>query len=867
MPVAAGLPWLFWKLATFLKRPGATETELLQTTMTLVFTSTAAASCALGMWTVPQGDTVRGLLMYVGSLFALLAVWVLVQSKVSNLQVTVITTVAAAALSLTDVVLAARGDVRSWPLFLLVREYLLLMHADHARVRGLVAYASAWVVLIELERNFRFGAFDLPRVRNYERLRALVDCDRPPCSTADRDGMTAAVLSVLASYPLLAFAIGSVFSGALAAKLHERQLAATALDTTHSVVEALAVYDLDAAHNAVVKGTASLPADLVTCFETCISNLRLYHPYIPRELFPADPASPPPNAPHAAHAVSVTGGVPDSNVPGLAAPNAAIAFTDIRQSTALWEHSSPDDMRVALCTHNQLIRQGIAAFRGYEVKTVGDSFMVAFPKAWDAVQFGLDVQTQLARDGVWPEGLARPNMNDGFGVLTCRMGVHWGPVIIELNVLTSRYDYFGRVVNKAARVERQGCPGTVTVTDQVMQELQEKRSDLTDLACVTPYTGLRKGKGLIEPLRLTVLLPVGAKHLAGKAQEYATRRTEANEMAVTQSGVPLERPTSQFGQSLSSISSFSSNDSFASMCSPPTPAADTMAGIDARAIQRSSACVGVVKFDFCDPGSMGGGLPDERLDTLYQELVRTRGHLTSITCTTALVSWGVHGTCRQPINESVRFVMALHDCFRPRGAPDRPPFYAGLATGTLTSARLVASETQRFVTLVGPVVDLSTALCSAAAELRTCVLVASLSGAYADRFNANEFVRQYMRPVDEWAVMDDSEREVERPVEIAELRMISPSTLPPSPVPEPGSCGGAGWGIEYTLAMRGHDGGALARLSAAAPDDTVLATVAMNVRQGRHLPHALMQCRRRTPEEREATEMTLQIALREEAWM
>eukprot|EP00755_Sulcionema_specki_P000761 Sspe_Gene.115726::Locus_103533_Transcript_1_1_Confidence_1.000_Length_1846::g.115726::m.115726 len=52
----------------------------------------------------------------------------------------------------------------------------------------------------------------------------------------------------------------------------------------------------------------------------------------------------------------------------------AIVFTDIKQSTVLWE-SHPCDMKTTLQMHNTIIRDCLATFDGYEVKTIGDAFM------------------------------------------------------------------------------------------------------------------------------------------------------------------------------------------------------------------------------------------------------------------------------------------------------------------------------------------------------------------------------------------------------------------------------------------------------------------------------------------------------------
>ena len=53
-------------------------------------------------------------------------------------------------------------------------------------------------------------------------------------------------------------------------------------------------------------------------------------------------------------------------------------FSDIVESTALYEQ--PGDLRGSefIRTHNEIFRREVAAHRGHEVNTFGDSFMIAF---------------------------------------------------------------------------------------------------------------------------------------------------------------------------------------------------------------------------------------------------------------------------------------------------------------------------------------------------------------------------------------------------------------------------------------------------------------------------------------------------------
>lgn len=79
-----------------------------------------------------------------------------------------------------------------------------------------------------------------------------------------------------------------------------------------------------------------------------------------------------------------------------------LVFTDIEKSTVLWEKLSPSCMEAALNLHDDIFRLLIERFAGYEVKAVGDAFIIAFNSIIAAVQFCVAVQQQLLEID-WPK--------------------------------------------------------------------------------------------------------------------------------------------------------------------------------------------------------------------------------------------------------------------------------------------------------------------------------------------------------------------------------------------------------------------------------------------------------------------------------
>ncbi|MBT6489215.1 MAG: tetratricopeptide repeat protein [Deltaproteobacteria bacterium] len=186
-----------------------------------------------------------------------------------------------------------------------------------------------------------------------------------------------------------------------------------------------------------------------------------------------------------------------------------LVFTDIQGSTMLWERFK-SSFKALLDLHNQLVRDAIAKHNGYEVKTEGDAFMVAFSQATDAVFFCLEAQ-EVLHQAAWPNELLEPadlkhvagETEDGaFRGLRVRMGIHTGEPRCERDPLSGRMDYFGTVVNRAARVGHIGHGGQVIVSETTFSQVQDRLGSamVKDLGAV-PL------KGLERPENLTQLLP------------------------------------------------------------------------------------------------------------------------------------------------------------------------------------------------------------------------------------------------------------------------------------------------------------------------------------------------------------------------
>eukprot|EP00760_Papus_ankaliazontas_P026240 PhM_4_TR3018/c4_g3_i18/m.89626 len=153
-------------------------------------------------------------------------------------------------------------------------------------------------------------------------------------------------------------------------------------------------------------------------------------------------------------------------------------FTDIEGSTKLWQTCS-ESMTAALDIHHDVIRKQIKEYQGYEVKTVGDAFMIACGTPLDAALLATAIQ-QALQDTTWPEkmrltegcGEGPPDVWNGLRV---RIGVHYGQSVApQFDAIHQRYDYYGHDVNVAARVEAEAMGGQILMSEDIADALAKE---------------------------------------------------------------------------------------------------------------------------------------------------------------------------------------------------------------------------------------------------------------------------------------------------------------------------------------------------------------------------------------------------------
>jgi DNA-binding SARP family transcriptional activator/class 3 adenylate cyclase len=169
-----------------------------------------------------------------------------------------------------------------------------------------------------------------------------------------------------------------------------------------------------------------------------------------------------------------------------ALPTGVVTFllTDIEGSTRLWE-ADPEAMAAALEVHDELIAGLVERHDGRLLKDKGegDATLSVFARASNAIACATELQHALARD---------PRLD-----LRVRVALHSG------EAQERDGDYFGPVLNRAARL-RSKAAGGVTVVSQSTTELVRDRLP-PDLALIN--VGSHELRGLSRPERIFELRP------------------------------------------------------------------------------------------------------------------------------------------------------------------------------------------------------------------------------------------------------------------------------------------------------------------------------------------------------------------------
>eukprot|EP01063_Lacrimia_lanifica_P015983 TRINITY_DN2261_c0_g2_i1.p1 TRINITY_DN2261_c0_g2~~TRINITY_DN2261_c0_g2_i1.p1 ORF type:complete len:2037 (+),score=720.96 TRINITY_DN2261_c0_g2_i1:117-6227(+) len=453
-----------------------------------------------------------------------------------------------------------------------------------------------------------------------------------------------------------------------------------------------------------------------------LRNLEAFRPYLPDSLF-EDSAFIPKGKRETA--------------PGLSTGVVCLVFTDIVSSTAIWE-ACESGMKEGLKIHNDIMRKCIQKYNGYEVKTVGDCFMVAFHTAQDACNFGLAAHMEL-HQAEWPENLqkvpqVKPDLTKDLRGIRVRIGINFGDAECEFNPVLKRYDYFGSTVNKASRVEGAGVGGSVAITNDVMEELLAHDDDPMiglDYECEQITLANVPLKGVSENVDLSLLVPSTLKLRAGHVQDTVKQRQGALEKdrkrKITEEGG---------GPSINDRSSMrSSAHSFEGALGNP-----------GSRMSRVNAAVGKLFYTFSGDfllNPMARQSLNACMSKIFNCLRRTEGALTAVLASSVVVTWNTAKMVSLPNEKGARFAkMVYNTCYGTSRVDFMNTLHVGLCGGSVLHGS-IGNKAQKFITSIGPAVTVAEQLCSVAAAIDAYCLFAQTHPT-----PISDSIR--MRPIDEW---------------------------------------------------------------------------------------------------------------------
>ena len=488
------------------------------------------------------------------------------------------------------------------------------------------------------------------------------------------------------------------------------------LYTTAAIAEELAEHvanmDLDKLGflNEIEKPTKTQQS-----FQTVVKALTYYKTYLPESLFTGWKNQDEKSDTESRGPLSTNASICGINAPGLDGM-ATIVFTDIQGSTSIWE-TCPAAMRKALAIHNKVVREAIREHHGYEVKTIGDAFMVAFDGVEDGVQFALKVHEDLLLSDEWPAELATSGLPHvrpapGWKGLRLRIGVNCGEVDVEVDPFTGKSDYFGHTVNKAARVENACVPGSVCITEEVSSALVAGQGGEGRTIRGSPMElpmGNVTLKGVQGKADLTLLIPVAC---AQRQIDVATSLRQKND--------PHHGMT---GRATSVSTPVHSQKDAGAIAMLDTLFAETFETVN-------STTVGHIRVSFTE-SIRSSAMSDVHLgvNTLLSQIIvsceRSDGTVLSLHSNSVILGWNCAHRCSSHQQASLRMAslvskaLEISDC--------ELVGHFGIATSAALYGK-VGTKDHKFITVIGDCVEAAETAVTLAQESEAFCATVSLPG-------------------------------------------------------------------------------------------------------------------------------------------
>eukprot|EP00756_Hemistasia_phaeocysticola_P007118 Hpha_TRINITY_DN14126_c0_g9::TRINITY_DN14126_c0_g9_i1::g.10695::m.10695 len=629
---------------------------------------------------------------------------------------------------LGDFSLAAQGSLRFWSIVVLLLDVALMFERDHMPPVQ-IAITMVYLAVERFESIYHVGIYDAADWGKSAR-KDIWDCMDPPCAVSFTSGFSSFMNFIIVL--VFDYKMTHGFSKGLRQQL---KVVEATVRVAASITDALARYETVNAERAIREEGEVLPLELKRSLLCLLSNLDQYKAYLPDALLHVD--------------LQRQGS--DILPPGVGQedPSVAVVFTDIQSSTQHWE-VCPQGMHDALAQHNAVLRELADELSGYEVKVIGDAMMLAFSNAENAVRFGVEAQQRLV-DCNWPADLykhplcARVTGSGGqrlWNGLRVRVGVNYGPVRVERNPVTGRYDYFGQTVNVAARVESAVKKGGLTgVTQAVLEQVGVSHG------VTVSELGNLDLRGMSTAVKVFVVLPQSLNERFLPVSEPTPTR-------IMPASPATEGRKSWSRFSVISVSSSVSSSSGGSSDRVHPPAFDRLA----LGLAQSLGTVAVVRGS-ASAWTEGGGI-DINIPAFLSNIeiasARTQGITMCVISSMYMVSWNAGSHCPDHVAQCLCFLDLV--CSRDT--------HTGATTGKLLHGNVLASR-RRHAIVVGLSVELSVALSEEAEICEAQALLASQVGEYCEAEGRASRMSDWTdgagKPLQVWIVGQQQSKAWERP--------------------------------------------------------------------------------------------------------
>lgn len=141
--------------------------------------------------------------------------------------------------------------------------------------------------------------------------------------------------------------------------------------------------------------------------------------------------------------------------------NVTILFTDLKESTSLYETIGDANAFGQVRDHFKFITEIVRTNKGSVVKTIGDAVMAVFHLPKNGLKAALDIQ----------QGLAAYNIEKQHK-LVLKVGLFNGPAIVVNS--NDRLDYYGRTVNIAGRIQGQSKGNDIIISQELLHHPETK---------------------------------------------------------------------------------------------------------------------------------------------------------------------------------------------------------------------------------------------------------------------------------------------------------------------------------------------------------------------------------------------------------